>query len=76
MASASSAGDQLSGTELVREFVRATERMAPGAGAALAGISTATYERWLRQAPHVLRGPQRARIERFLQGSAPEVWLG
>ena len=71
--------DPRSSSDLVREFVRATESMPPSSSADLAGVSEATYNRWRRQAPRILREPQRVRIERYLGVGTPreaEVWLG
>lgn len=69
----------LSVRDLVLEFVRATDSLPPEASARVAGVSEATYNRWRRQPPRMLRTSHRARIERYL-GLSPEpdpvVWLG
>jgi hypothetical protein len=69
----------LSGNELVREFLRATECLPSMESAAVAGVSEATYNRWCRQPPRTLRASQRVRIERYLgmgPNAEPEIWLG
>jgi len=70
---------ELSVRELVVEFVRATDSLPPSASAQVAGVSEATYNRWRRQPPRMLRAIHRSRIERYL-GLVPEpdpvVWLG
>jgi hypothetical protein len=70
--------EALSGSALVREFLLATESMAPQDSAGVAGVSEATYQRWSRQPPRVLRASQRVRIERYLGlgTNEAEVWLG
>jgi hypothetical protein len=69
---------ELSPSDLVLEFLGATERLTSEDAAAVAGVSAATYNRWRRQPPRTLRSSQRQRIERYLgldEGAEPEVWL-
>jgi hypothetical protein len=64
--------------DLVEEFVRATDSLPAGDSARVAGVSEATYHRWRRQPPRMLRALQRTRIERYLglTEADPVVWLG